>query len=290
MNIKEAYAFGIDALTYGLYLQNNDELKRQIESDVYFLLSSLINKNISFIKTQPSHQLSQQDEEKFKTWLARRLSLEPVQYITGETSFFSLDFYVGKGVLIPRQDTETLVEKVIEHFNDKNKSYKFLDLCCGSGCIGISILNSFPNSSCVFVDKYSTPLEYTLKNTKRHKVENRSTIIKSDLFRELDKNLKFDAIFCNPPYINPQELKSISLQITLFEPTEALNGGNDGLYYYRQVADSALNFLKPCAPLLLEIGYNQAKDVGKLFKGWSKNQIFNDLAGNPRILKTFKEG
>ncbi len=288
MNIKKAFSFGIDALTYGLNLQNSDDTKRQIENDIYFLLSSLLGKNISFIKTNHNFEINKKDEEKYKTWLAKRLSLEPVQYITGETEFFSLDFYVGKGVLIPRQDTETIIEITEKHFKDKNDNYLFLDMCCGSGCIGISLLKIFPNSKCVFVDKYKTPLDYTLKNIKRHNLENRSTIIESDLFATLDELTKFDAILCNPPYITPEELKSISLQITLFEPIEALKGGSDGLYYYRQLADSASKFLKPSAPLLVEIGYNQAKDVAGVFKNWSKKQVFNDLAKNPRVLKTLK--
>jgi len=288
MKIKEAISFGIDALTYGLNLQNSDDTKRQIENDVYFLLSSLLGKNISFIKTNYDFEMNKKDEEKYKTWLAKRLSLEPVQYITGETEFFSLDFYVGKGVLIPRQDTETIIEIAEKHFKDKNNNYLFLDMCCGSGCIGISLLKTFPNSKCVFVDKYKTPLEYTLRNIKRHNLENRSIIIESDLFTVLDDCTKFDAILCNPPYIAPEELKSISLQITLFEPLEALKGGSDGLYYYRQLADSASKFLKPSAPLLVEIGYNQAKDVEGVLKNWSKTQVFNDLAKNPRVLKAFK--
>lgn len=288
MKIKEALSFGIDALTYGLYLQNDPDTKKQIENDVYFLLSSLLKNNRSFIITNPDLDIDKKDEEIFKSWLARRLALEPVQYITGETEFYSLNFYVGKGVLIPRQDTETIVEIAEACFKDKKQDYLFLDMCCGSGCIGISLLKIFPNSSCVFVDKYKTPLEYTLKNIKRHGLDDRATVIESDLFGGLDDNTKFDAILCNPPYISPEELKSISMQITLFEPVEALKGGNDGLYYYRQLADSSQRFLKPSAPLLMEIGYNQARDIEGLFNNWAKTQVFNDLAKNPRVIKAFK--
>ncbi len=288
MKIKEALGFGIDALTYGLYLQDDKETKRHIESDVYFLLTSLLNSNRTYIKTNPDKELSKEDEEKFKSWLARRLSLEPVQYISGETEFYSLNFYVGKGVLIPRQDTETLVELVEKHFHDKKKELLFMDLCCGSGCIGISLLKTFPNSNCVFVDKHKAPIEYTLKNIKRHELEKRAKVIESDLFSTLNKDLRFDAIVCNPPYISPQDLKSVSMQITLFEPIEALKGGTDGLYYYRQVADSGQRFLKPSAPLFMEIGYNQSKDVCQIFKNWDKTTIHKDLTGNPRVVKALR--
>jgi len=288
MKIQEAIAFGTDVLRYGLYINEDDASVRQIQSDVLFLISGLLKKDNSFIRTNPLYELNKEEENTFKSWITRRLSLEPVQYITGETEFYGLEFYVGKGVLVPRQDTETLVDQVLEHFKNTKEELTFIDLCCGTGCIGISILKNIPNSKCIFIDKYETPLAFTKNNIERHGLKDRATIIRSDLFNSLDTDLKVNAIFCNPPYISPQELKSISLQITLFEPIEALKGGVDGLYYYRQVADSGQRFLYSRSPIFMEIGYNQARDVKNIFSAWDKKVISNDLAGNPRVLKALR--
>jgi release factor glutamine methyltransferase len=288
MKIQEAIAFGTDVLQYGLYINEDKDSVRQIQSDVNFLISGLIKKDYSFIRTNPLYELSKEEENTFKSWITRRLSLEPVQYITGETEFYGLEFYVGKGVLVPRQDTETLVDKVLEHFRNTKEELTFIDLCCGTGCIGISILKNFPNSKCIFIDQYEAPLCFTEKNIQRHGLNDRATIIKSDLFDSLDPDLKVNSIFCNPPYISPQELKSISLQITLFEPIEALKGGTDGLYYYRQVADSGQRFLYSRSPIFMEIGYNQARDVKNIFGSWDEVSVSNDLTGNPRVLKALR--
>lgn len=280
MTVAEAVDLGRSAL------QVIDQSEREIDSNIYFLLSSLLNKSTSELKLDQKLDLSPEQIKKYNNWLERRLTFEPAQYITGETEFWSLPIMVGSGVLVPRQDTESLIAEMNKHFQKKEDTFLFLDMCCGSGCIGISLLDSFPNSRVVFSDKYSTPIKYTTKNLKRLNFDNRARVVVSDMFKSLDNSEKFDAIVSNPPYIPSDELKSLSMQITLFEPIEALQAGDSGLIFHEIFASEARRFLKPNAPIFLEIGYNQAEAVIELFRsaGWHDPKVLLDLAGKPRVL------
>jgi release factor glutamine methyltransferase len=289
MNINEAVSYGKDLLLSvfeaDLVDLDQEEKKREALSNVYIMLSHILKKSIPQVKFNSSEELKGKELELFNSYLERRLSMEPVQYIVGETEFWSIPFYVGKGVLIPRQDTETLISEFKKYFKDTEKNYEFLDIGCGTGCIGISLLKIFPNSKVTFIDKDPTALEYTKKNLKRHNLLERSKVILSDLFKELKDSDKFDAIVSNPPYIPENQLKSLSIQITLFEPINALRAGKDGLEFYRTFASESEKFLKANAPLFLEIGYNQADEVKNLFaaSAWSHSEVFVDLGKNPRV-------
>lgn len=286
MNIKDAVEFGIKTLSDGFGMDTDLGNEREIYSNVYFLLSYLTKKSIVELKTNQEYELSKTDVDKFNTWIERRLRMEPTQYIVGETEFWSLPMYVGPGVLIPRQDTETLVDEVKKYFKDINGKYNFLDIGCGSGCIGISLLNIFKNCNTTFIDKYDAPIKYTNKNLERHKLQSRATVIQSDMFQNIPENTKFDAIVSNPPYIPEQELRSVSMQITLFEPMEALTAGSSGLNFYELFASKAVNFLTPNGALFLEIGYNQCEDVIRILreKGWQEVTSVKDLGGNHRVV------
>ena len=293
MIIKDAIDYGqglllsvFEADVTGL---DQEEKQREALSNVYIMLSHILKKSIPQIKFNSSEKLTNNEITLFNSWLERRLSMEPVQYIVGETEFWSMPIYVGKGVLIPRQDTETLVYEIKKYFKDSNKPYNFLDMACGSACIGISLLNIFPNSIVTFIDKDPVALEYAQKNINRHNLLSRSKITHSDMFKNLPTENKFDAIVSNPPYIPENELKSLSMQITLFEPIEALRAGRDGLDFYRIFANESDRFLKANAPLFLEIGYNQAEEVKDIFKSWSHSEIFMDLGKNPRVIVAKKD-
>jgi release factor glutamine methyltransferase len=300
MTINEAVTYGKDLLlsVFEADLPELDceEKHREAVNNVYIMLSHILKKSIPQLKFDSSAELKDPDLNLFNSWLERRLSMEPVQYIVGETEFWSMPFYVGKGVLIPRQDTETLVYELKKQFKDPDKPYNFLDMGCGSGCIGISLLSIFPKSTVTFVDKDPTALVYTKKNLKRHSLTERARIISSDMFTELTstqnpKENKFDAITSNPPYIPEDDLKSLSIQITLFEPISALRAGRDGLDFYRIFAAKADRFLKPNAPLFLEIGYYHAEEVKSIFasKAWLHTEVFMDLGNNPRVLVARKD-
>ncbi len=290
MTITEAVEFGKNTLASIFdtdpQMRNNDEMEREINSNVFFLLSSLLKMSIPHLKFNSKIELTPTQLKTYQGWIERRLTFEPVQYITGETEFWSLPILVGDGVLVPRQDTESLIIEMKKHFPDINGKYHFLDMCCGSGCIGISLLSVFPNSIVKFSDKYLKPIEYTRKNLSNLNLENRAEIALSDMFEKLGNHEKFDAIISNPPYIPSEELRSLSMQITLFEPIEALKAGDSGLIFHEIFAIQAKKFLKPNAPLFLEIGYNQAEDVIKLFSsaGWQEPQVLLDMAGKPRVL------
>ena len=290
MKIAEAVEFGKNTLS-SLFetdpqARTDSEIEREVNSNVYFLLSSLLKMSIPHIKFNSTLELKPEQVKTYQSWLERRLTLEPVQYITGETEFWSLPIMVGEGVLVPRQDTESLVTEVKKHFNDTKGEYRFLDMCCGSGCIGIGLLNVFPNSSVKFTDKYQKPIEYTKKNLSNLGLEKRADVVISDMFNNMGDGEKFDAIVSNPPYIPAEDLKNMSIQITLFEPIEALKAGESGLIFHEMFALQAKKYLKPNAPLFLEIGYNQAEDVLKLFSsaGWPDPKILLDMAGKPRVL------
>ena len=290
MTITEAVEFGKRTLASIFdtdpQMRTNDEMERETNSNVYFLLSGLLNMSIPHIKFNSKKELTPDQLKTYHDWLERRLTFEPVQYITGETEFWSLPILVGEGVLVPRQDTESLIIEMKKSFPDTKGKYHFLDMCCGSGCIGVSLLSVFPNSIVKFSDKYLKPIEYTRKNLSKLGLEGRAQIALSDMFDELNDNEKFDAIVSNPPYIPSEDLRSLSMQITLFEPIEALKAGDSGLIFHEIFAKQAKKFLKPNAPLFLEIGYNQAEDVMKLFisAGWQEPQVLADIAGKPRVL------
>lgn len=282
MTIAEAVEFGEKTLS------EINETQREVTSNVYILLSSLLKMSIPHLKFNSQIELTPNQIKTYQRWLERRLTFEPVQYITGETEFWSLPIMVGEGVLVPRQDTESLVSELKGYFNDINANYHFLDMGCGTGCIGISLLTIFPNSTVTFVDNYAKPIEYTKKNLERLNLSNRANVVMSDMFngKILRQNTTlYDAIVSNPPYIPSYDLKSLSIQITLFEPLEALKAGESGLTFYEIFAAQAKKFLKPNAPLFLEIGYNQAEDVVKIFKdfAWQDPKIFMDMAGKPRV-------
>ena len=287
MKIKEAIDFGIKTLSDGFDTDASDlSSPREVTSNVYFLLSYLMKMSIIELKTDQEKELSKEQINVFNNWLARRLEMEPIQYITGETEFWSMPFYVGPGVLIPRQDTETIVTEVKNHFKDNNHNYNFIDMCCGSGCIGISLLTLFPKAKLTFSDKYSEPIKYTEKNLKRHMLLDRAHIITSDMFNNIPEGTKYDAIIANPPYIPEEELRSVSMQITLFEPMEALSAGSSGLVFYELFASQAVKFLTPNGALFLEIGYNQCEDVTRIFRenGWQEVTAVKDLGNNHRVV------
>jgi release factor glutamine methyltransferase len=290
MTIAEAVEFGKKAFASIFdsepQIRTGSETERETTSNVYFLLSSLLKMSIPHLKFNSKHELTKEQINTYQSWLERRLTLEPVQYITGETEFWSLPIMVGEGVLVPRQDTESIITEVKKHLSDVNGKYHFLDMGCGSGCIGMGLLTVFPNSTVKFADKYPKPIEYTKRNLANLKLNDRAEVVMSDMFSGLDSKEKFDAIVSNPPYIPSGDLKSLSIQITIFEPMEALKAGDSGLVFHEIFAAQAKKFLKPNAPLFLEIGYNQSEDVIKLFSsaGWMEPKVLLDVAGKPRVL------
>lgn len=207
---------------------------------------------------------------------------KPIQYITHYQEFMKLDFYVDENVLIPQPDTEILVEKVIEILKDKGNTCSVLDMCTGSGTIGISIAKYIPKAD-VYVSDISRPaLKIAQKNALKNEVENIHFIL-SDGFKNINKK-DFDIIVSNPPYIETDIINGLPEEVK-HEPHLALDGGKDGLDFYRIFSEQSPLFLKPSGYLCLEIGYQQKGEVCKLLKNNFKNiKTFQDYGGRDRVV------
>ena len=212
----------------------------------------------------------------------RRISGEPLQYILGEWEFYGLPFYVGEGVLIPRADTETLVDAALEIIGDK--PLRVADLCSGSGAIAISLAKYTENNKIYAADISSKALEVAKKNAIKNGVDEKIEFINSNMFENVNDNEKFDVIVSNPPYIESEVVLTLDKQVQ-HEPKIALDGGADGLDFYRELLESSKKYLKENGIIAMEIGYNQKEAVTNLFKTEYKNVYCKkDLAGNDRVI------
>lgn len=207
----------------------------------------------------------------------------PLQHLTGEQEFFGFSFYVNEHVLIPRQDTEILVEEALKKVHS---GMHILDMCTGSGCILLSILKSVPGLAGTGVDISAEALEVAEKNAGRLRAE--ADFLQSDLFEEVQG--EFDMIVSNPPYIASEEIESLMPEVRSHEPRIALDGMEDGLYYYRRITQQSRTFLKAGGALLFEIGYDQGEAVRRMLldAGFEKVRIVKDLAGLDRVVTGIK--
>ena len=207
----------------------------------------------------------------------------PIQYITKKQEFMGLDFFVDENVLIPQPDTEILVEEVLKISKLYNKKINILDLCTGSGAIAVSLAKYIKDVNIIATDISKNAIEIAEKNAIKNNVENKIKFVVSDMFKNIEN--KFDIIVSNPPYIETKEIEKLSKEVKN-EPIIALDGGNDGIKYYKIIADNYNKFLNIGGYLLLEIGYNQGESVSKLFKN---SEIKKDLSGNNRVILVKKE-
>ncbi len=207
---------------------------------------------------------------------------KPIQYITHYQEFMKLDFYVDENVLIPQPDTEILVEKVIEILKNKKNTCSVLDMCTGCGAIGISIAKYIPKADVYVSDISKSALQIAKKNALKNGVENIHFIL-SDRFKSIYKK-DFDIIVSNPPYIETDMIKDLPTEVKN-EPHLALDGGSDGLDFYRTLSNQSISYLKSNGYLCLEIGYQQKEEVSKLLKNYFKNiKIFQDYGGRDRVV------
>lgn len=225
-------------------------------------------------------EINEEAKERAEEMLTRRKSGEPLQYILGECEFMSLDFYVERGVLIPRSDTETLAETVLDMIG-KRKSV--IDICSGSGCIGISLANYNKDITVTLADISDKALEVSARNIGRHNLTERVKTVKLDILKEYPEG-KYDVLISNPPYIESSVIQDLMTEVRDFEPRLALDGGEDGLTFYRRIADIAPKILNKGGIIALEIGYNQGNDVKALLeRDFFNVQIIKDLCGNDRV-------
>lgn len=263
-------------------LVNGKHLLKDIEDGnikARILLEYILKLSREKIVSNPNIEVSDNNVESYLNKINDIKNGMPIQYITNKQEFMKLNFYVDKNVLIPQPDTEILVEKAIEICNNHGNDIKILDLCTGSGAIGISIAKNIKNAKVYATDIKNTVIDIAKQNAKQNNVDNIEFIV-SDMFENIQEK-DFDIIVSNPPYIETDVIKTLPTEVKN-EPIIALDGGKDGLKFYKIILSEYKKYLKKDGYLLLEIGYNQAKSVGELIN--LNYSIIEDLAGNDRVI------
>lgn len=252
------------------------------------LLAFALRKDKTFLITHSNYELSGDEEIKFQSLLQRRAAREPFQYIKGRQEFYGLDFIVTPDVLIPRPETEIVVENAIEILKTQENP-KFCEIGVGSGCISISILHNVETTSAVGLDISERALEIAGLNAENHKVSERLRLEISDVFDALTDE-KFDLIVSNPPYIPQADIENLQAEVRDFEPLNALTDGGNGLSIIENIIFNTPKFLNSGGFLLMEIGFGQSEEVKRLFdeKIWQTVEILPDLQGIPRTVKAKK--
>jgi release factor glutamine methyltransferase len=248
--------------------------------DAWLLLEYVSGCSKSHYYAYQEEQLTEETRKRYLDALGQRSSRVPLQYITGAQEFMGHIFLVNENVLIPRQDTEILVEEALEYLKP---GMRFLDLCTGSGCILLSLLLACPEAEGVGSDISPKALETAGKN--RDRLMPAAELTESDLFAGL--NGPFDLIVSNPPYIPRSELSGLMEEVRDYEPVSALDGHEDGLYFYRRIAEESPSYLVPGGRLYLEIGYDQGHSVPELLReaGFCEIEVKKDLSGLDRVVK-----
>ncbi len=262
--------------------------------DVQLLLCHILNVDKIYIFTHKDEKVSHINVDKFLSLLYRRKDGFPLQYILGNQEFMGLNFEVNQEVLIPRPDTETLVEWIIEVVNTSDLSKKnqinILDIGTGSGAIALSLAYYIKNSFVYSIDISDKALDIADKNAKNLKLESKIRFLKGNLFeplKDLKCDIKFDIIVSNPPYIPSEEINNLQIEVSGYEPRLALDGGEDGLDFYRKIINKSVEYLKKGSILAFEIGHNQAAQVKEFLNhqgGFKDIEIKSDLAGFERAI------
>ena len=273
MKLSELYGLFVDTL--------NKSGFAEAESDSRLIFEYIAGIDRVKLTLEGDRELEPGIEEKLKAALAKRLTHMPVQYITGYQNFMGLEFMVSKDVLIPRMDTEILVEEVLRL---GLSNVRVLDICTGSGCILLSILKYVYGSSGVGVDISDDALGVAKANSEALGID--ATFIKSDMFENIPKDERFDIVVSNPPYIRSDVIGTLMSEVKDYEPLLALDGSEDGLKFYRIIADRAPEYLNNGGMLFLEIGYDQGAEVSALLSaaGFMDVEVIKDLSGLDRVV------
>ena len=256
-----------------------------------FLQKALGDVDRIYIHMNLNKELTKEQYDEFIKYINDRVNGRPVAYIVENREFMGLDFFVKEGVLIPRPDTETLVEEIIDLCKDKNEEINILDIGTGSGAITVSLAKYIENSKVTSFDISDIPLEVGKINAINNEVDNKIKFVKSDVFSAIkDKEIKFDIIVSNPPYIPKKDIETLHIQVKDYEPYNALEGGEDGLDFYRQITEESVKYLNQDGILAYEVGHDQAEDVSKIMKHHGYDRIYTkkDIQGIDRVVIGFK--
>ena len=266
-------------------LASDPALSETARRDAELLMLHLLSIPRATLLANPTRELNPAQLRSYETFIARRCLHEPIQYITGVQEFYGLPLMVTPAVLIPRPETEHLVEAVLSRLS-RNRPLRIADIGTGSGAIAIALATNLPHANLTAVDLSPAALEVARTNAAAFNLKDRIRFAVSDLLNGLpaeETNEPFDAIVSNPPYIPSSEAAELHPQVREYEPVSALFAGPDGLEVYRRLIPQAHKFLKPNGLLALEIGHSQAETVAGLLAGWNEISFVNDLQSIPRV-------
>ncbi len=279
------------AITYKELLEHGkNQLKQgkiqEYQLDAWLLLEHVFQVSKTWYFVHETEIVDVEKAEQYEALIQRRKNHVPLQQITEEGYFYGMKFYVNQHVLIPRQDTEILVEEVLKLcgslWKQEENHLQILDLCTGSGCILLSLLANLKQAEGTGVDLSLEALEVAKRNARELEIP--AKWLHSDLFEQVDRS--YDVIVSNPPYIRTSVIEDLTEEVRLHEPRMALDGKEDGLYFYRKIIREAEGYLKPGGILAFEIGYDQGEAVSGLMKnqGYEQIQVVQDLAGLDRCV------
>jgi len=249
------------------------------------LLSFILGKDRTFLISHAEEEVDENSSVRLREFVERRASGEPLQYITGVQDFYGREFQVTPDVLIPRPETELLIEAALQLVG--NTDPFICDVGTGSGCIAVTLLCELTNARAVAIDKSPAALEIAKLNSQNHSVADRTLFVVSDCFNSLDsRDFEFDLIVSNPPYVAEKAFAGLQREVRDHEPLVALSPGGDGLSVIRRLIEDGPAFIKPNGHMLMEIGFDQGEAVESLINGsaWSLREIRPDLQGIPRIV------
>lgn len=277
-NITEAIQKAVEILEQNGILQSRSEAKS--------LLCLAIQRDKTFLIAHSEYELSSNEIKVFQEFIERRANREPFQHIAGKQEFYGLDFVVSKDVLIPRPETELIVENAIEFLNILDNP-RFCEVGIGSGCIAVSILQNVKSSTAIGLDISEKALAVAKRNAENIGVSERLELKVSDVFEVLNDDEKFDLIVSNPPYIAKKDLGNLQKEVRDFDPHIALTDGKDGFSIIGKIINESPKYLCSKGYLLMEIGIDQSNKVSKMFDSniWREICLINDLQGIPRMVK-----
>lgn len=272
MKIKEALIEGRDFLKNLEYTDPIYETRK--------ILGEILDRDLSYLVSHDNEELEDSVERIYFDILKKRQEGIPLQYILGREDFYGRTFTVLEGVLIPRQDTEISVEVILNIIKNNNIN-NLLEIGCGSGIVGITLdLESKGQVYITAVDVSPQAIKNT--NINKNNLKSNIKILESDLFEEI--NEKFDLIYSNPPYIKSHEIENLQVEVRDHEPRLALDGGSDGLYFYRKIIKDAPNYLNSHGFLVFEIGYDEAEDISSIMRENFDLKIYRDLNNLDRVV------
>lgn len=274
-----------DALKHGIVLLNENSIENA-GLDARVIMCSVLSCNELYLTVHRDDEINEENEKKFFSFVKRRASNEPLGYILNHREFMSLDFYVDENVLIPRPDTEILAEKVISYFAGKKPV--ITDMCTGSGAIAVSLAKYIPGARVTGLDISAEAVKIAAMNAEKNGVSKNCSFLVYDVLKPYD--VMADAVVSNPPYIPAKEIETLDETVKGYEPRIALDGGDDGLLFYRSIIKNSHTALKNGGLIAFEVGCNQAGDVARLMEeDFCDIGIIRDLAGIERVVYGIKK-